>query len=186
MPSLSRLPCLVSFAAACVCVCSRAFRSCLNRCVRIQTQPCCCSRLCSPPSSTPRWLPFWEAPFLFPPIPDPSSFGSATTSKCFNPSGVQKKRLNRRSQTLVKKHFSGLHTFLNFHITNLKIILKFVFCRSTKRIDNSNSRLVSQVDKETGKLFRFRGCLLFDGRVYVTLLCSIMVLSSTQAVTIAT
>ncbi|CAG10054.1 unnamed protein product [Tetraodon nigroviridis] len=47
----------------------------------VLTQPCCCSRLCSPVSSTPLWLPSWEAPFLFPPTRGPSASGSATTTR---------------------------------------------------------------------------------------------------------
>lgn len=49
--------------------------------VYIQTQPCCCSRLCSPLCSTHLLLHSWEVPSLFPPIHGPSNFGSGTISK---------------------------------------------------------------------------------------------------------
>lgn len=70
----------------CICMCvgewiSTCFSFFLDWRVCIQTQPCSCSRLCSPLSSTPRWLPSWAVPSSFPLIRGPSSFGSETTSK---------------------------------------------------------------------------------------------------------
>ncbi len=71
-------------AHVCVCLCVWCITTCcflLDLHVCVQTLPCCCSRLCSPPSSTHRWLPSWEAPSSSPPTRDPSSSGNETTSK---------------------------------------------------------------------------------------------------------
>lgn len=43
----------------------------------------------------------------------------------------------------------------------MEIFYNFVFCCSTKRIDNSNCRLVSQVDKETGKMTELEAAFYF-------------------------
>lgn len=100
----------------------------------LQTLPCCLSRLQCQQSSPRRSTPSWAAPSSSPPTFVPSSSGRETTSE--------------------DKDLKILFHVQIWYFISVNIFCDcfWIFCvRSTKRVDHSNTRLASQLDRNPGE-----------------------------------
>lgn len=113
----------------------------------VQTQPCCCCRLCSPPSSTRRWRPFSAVPSSSRLTRGPSSSGSETTSEAFLQPAAQPSRKKKQARGVLSAQPQDFRIKLSCQLVGLFIDTPFLMYSCTVYAFRNRASLSNRKNK---------------------------------------